>query len=206
MDFAQLRKENLALLNKECGVSISDSLLLLDSELAIRTKDEVVSRTLALFAVVSCSYGYDVGRAMRWLEREKLYEALTPLEVKALKSYYFADFQVQIEALWALCWALGLVSELRCDEYSPDDFVLSFPNLLQDEGSADFRTRASMRSLEQIAQQCDAYYCLHWASIADGRSRRKSSVMIELDAIVQRRIALEWLSYDEEWDDVPLDT
>jgi hypothetical protein len=83
----------------------------LDEVLGLRGIADVGRRLLSLHTVVATSYGFPKEKALQWLHQEDLADALTVEEGIYLKTKTTAAqnnaMQWQVEALWALAWAVG---------------------------------------------------------------------------------------------------
>jgi hypothetical protein len=79
------------------------------------------------------------------------------------------------------------------------------PDLKKLESTTRFRDRARMRSWQDIFSFCDLAYCLHWA-IQEASRTNRGVTNIQAYVIIERRRALEWVLYGEDWDSVSLDT
>jgi hypothetical protein len=203
----QIREKSLQLASK-VGLAILPTLPLLDGKLRSRSSEEALQRLLCLTATAAVSYGFDRAKAYDWLRQEHLNNLLTEAECRFIERAEGNPqfFQVQVEGMWALAWALGIVSQLDFWKDCDSKFVTVLPNLKASEDSAELRSKAHMRPLDDLLSACDLAYCLHWAvrqAELDGKqlpSRLKGYVVVE------RRRALEWLLSNEPWDAVSLDT
>jgi hypothetical protein len=189
-------------------VEVSSTLPLLDAGLVMRSTDETVSRILAMNAVAATAYGFDKAKAIAWLKQEALTDSLSEQE----RRFVFEGigqpnrFQVQVEAMWALAWAMGIVNEMDFGKDCDNRFVTMLPNLKQSQSSSEFRKKSNPRSLEQVVAALDLAYCLHSATRESGLTGKRPPGNLDADLVVERRRALEWLLSKEAWDEVPLDT
>lgn len=207
MDLKQVRTESIQAA-KKIGVEIPPTLPLLDSELEIRSADEVASRILVLHAVAASAYGFDKTKVASWLKQEALSDSLSKQEKRfVVDGSGQADrFKTQVESIWALAWAMGVVKELNFTKDCDDSFVAQLPNLRWNQSSADFRKKINSRPLKEIVSACDLAYCLHWAIRQSEIDGKPLAGNLKPYVVIERRRALEWLLSNEEWDDVPLDT
>ena len=207
MDVKKIRDESIQTA-KQLGVDVLPSLPLLNSPVEVRSPTEIISRLLAMHAVAAVAYGFDKAKAIAWLNQEVLTDSLTAAE----KHFVFegvgqpSRFQVQIEGMWALAWALGIALELDFAKDCDNRFVMMLPNLKQGQSSINFREKTQQRLAEQIGAACDLAYCLHWAVRQAELSGRPAPGNLKPDVVVERRHALEWLLSKEEWEEVSLDT
>ena len=207
MDNSLIRSRSIQII-KRFGVTVPSTLPFLDTDLALRPVREIVDRILAMHAVVASAYGFKRQAALMWLDREKLLGSVTESEREFLVSESGLPelFQVRVESMWAIAWALGFVSGLDFAKSCNSQFVITFPNLKNNEDSSSFRKNIRPRSLEDIVGMCDVAYCLHWV-ILDSRLRgKKHPSELKEQIVVERRRALEWILSASGWDDVSLDT
>jgi hypothetical protein len=169
---------------------------------------ELLNRALILTALAACGFGFPRPKGLAWIEREGLAEALSPSEERFLRREKGRreGYQKQVEALWALCWVLGVTDSLDFDVACPSDFVTMLPNLKTGEPSDWFRSRCHLRSPEEVGAACDTAYCLHWALREARLAGGPWPPQVIPWILLERRRALEWSLSEDEWDQVPLDT
>lgn len=192
------------------GFHISPNLPLLDSIERLRSKDELVSRTLCLHACVACSYGFQKDKAVNWLEQEGLYDYLAGSEVRYLhdkSDKKNAFFQWQVETLWAMTWITKFHENLDFSDACSDGLSTFFPDLKKGASAIDFKEAAVTRKVDEVVAALDLAYCLHWAvRDAELNGRPVHNSKVPPLAIRERRRALEWVVSSEDWDDIVLDT
>jgi YD repeat-containing protein len=191
------------------GITIPDALPLLDEGLQMRETSDVVCRLLALDAVVSAACGFPKEKAAEWLNQEGLLDWLTAEE----RSFILDDlgeaqiFQVEVEAAWALAWAVQIADKMDFAKECPSYFVTLVPDLKRMETSTHLRKRARARCVQEVVSACDLAYCLHWAlTESELHGSGSGGEALIPYVIVERRHALEWLLSNESWEDVPMDT
>lgn len=192
---------------KKFGLPISGSLPLLDMSLACQSSSSIVDRVFGMLCVAACAYGFEKTRALAWIERETKFAELTPAELKFLQGSIASQqvFTEQIEGMWALCWAIGVVPELDFAKPCASDFVRQLPDLKADQDGGRFRSSAVLVSQKLIASKTDFAYCLHWALVESQRAG-KQPLIPKLPVVVERRRSLEWVFSGGDWDDISLDT
>jgi hypothetical protein len=207
MDLDVIREQSLKTACR-IGVTVSEALPLLDKAQTTKATNEIISRLLCLHATAACAHGFDRGKARAWLEQELLSGELTAAERQFLEgSQGDPDrFKVQVEGMWALAWALGIVPRLDFDKGCDDSFVTMLPNLKVGEKSDTLRSKVKLRSIDEVFSACDLAYCLHWAVRQAYLSGGGSAGKVPPYVIEERRRALEWLLSSEQWDEVALDT
>lgn len=52
----------------------------------------------------------------------------------------------------------------------------------------------------------DYYLCIHWKIVESNLSGEPLVLPVDSYVIVKRRLALEWILYGEDWEDISLDT
>lgn len=209
MNYQELRNRSIAKV-KKLGYEVNPSLPLLDSAVEVRDGKDVVARLLCLYAVVAASYGMARNLTRQWLEKEGLFQSLTPFEENYLNANPSskADNLIQwsVESVWAFAWACGYHDNLDFSDSCADDFIQMLPDLNSQESVDTFSAQAEIRSKPEIEEALDLAYCIHWSVREAQRENRKPPGNVPPNVIEQRRKALEWLLGDVEWDDVTLDT
>ncbi len=208
MDLKAIRqaslRETIAL-----GHNPNENLPLLDAVEEIRSANEISARILALFAYVSCSYGFAKAKAIEWLRANDLYEHLATSEEKYLDGASNAirpNTQWMVEALWALTWVTSHQNELDFSKPCSSDFIGIFPDIKNGEAANKFLESASHRAVEEVVRAADLAYCLHW-SVRDLQLKGKMpDTQVSPMVIVERRRSLEWVITNEPWDEIELDT
>jgi uncharacterized protein DUF4272 len=207
VDLKRIRDESIRTA-RQLGAEVSATLPLLDAGLEMRSVDETVCRILAMNAVAATAYGFDSAKVTAWLNQEALTNSLSEQE----RVYVFEGigrpdrYQIQVEGMWALSWAMGIVTEMNFAQDCDSRFAAMLPNLKQQQTSAEFRKRANPRSLETVISGCDLAYCLHWAIRQAKLGGYRPPASLQPYVVVERRRALEWLLSTEAWDEVQLDT
>jgi len=207
MDPTEARTHSLRIA-LEAGVSIPSHLPLLDAGLVLRQQDDVVDRLLCLTAIAAAAYGFSKAKALAWLRQEALDAKLMNIERDFLERGKGRpqDFQFQVEGMWALSWAIGIVQKFNFWEDSDSRFVNLLPNLKVSQSSTEWRRKARLRSSDEIIAACDLSYCLHWAVRQAEIENNPPPANLRSHLVVERRRALEWLLSRENWDAISLDT
>jgi hypothetical protein len=190
------------------GVEIASSLPLIEPISRPKSKEAITDRLLCLHVVAACSYGFDYDKGFEWLGREQLANSLTERESEFLKKGIGekTTFQFSIEGMLALSWVLGLARELDFSAECSRDFFFLMPNLKQAQSSSALRDQIRLRSTEEIFAAVDLAYCLHWAVRNAAIGKQVIDSLAKSYVIAERRRALDWVSSDQAWDDVALDT
>lgn len=191
---------------QEIGIEIPLTLPFLDTNLSIRNIEEVISRMLIIHALAAVAYGFGKEKAVKWLRHERVFPLLTVRESLFLKSGKNPEqFKLQVEGLWALAWAMGILKgDLDFTKDCDKDFVTLLPNLKL-ESAADFRKKINPRPLLEVLGVLDLSYCLHWA-VRQSTLSGHPVLKLKDSVVVERRKAFEWLLHEEGWDEITLDT
>ena len=190
------------------GFEVNKALPLLDEIQNARTADETFKRLLCLHATAACAYGFDRGKARAWLEQEDALGDLMASEQQFIENGSGDPnrFKIQVEGMWALAWALGIVPRLDFGKDCDNKFVMLLPNLKIGEKSDALRSKVKPRATDEVIAACDLAYCLHWAVRQAQLTGGKLPGKVQPYVIEERRRALEWLISSDQWDDVSLDT
>jgi hypothetical protein len=95
------------------------------------------------------TFGFDHRRGLVWIEENGVSGGLTEGEYRYLRApkvhtALLESLQLRIEALWALCWVLHHVEELRFDEYCRGSLSELTPNLASGETIERFKRGSSL--------------------------------------------------------------
>jgi hypothetical protein len=177
---------------------------------AHRSSDEVVRRLCAISACIAVSFEFDNLRAIQWLRDNDLWNHLCHDEVLYLEGEHKTNrvlenaIQLRIEAMWALCWSVGLTKELDFGDYCGSELKSLVPDIARNEATTQLLRRCKLRDVAEIIAAEDLAYCLHWGVVE--AQIRGLSIPIRGYVIIQRRHALSWILSTDDWDEVPLDT
>ncbi len=172
-----------------------------------KSKDEAVSRLLCLYAQAVRAEGIGLRKVRAWLSSEGLSKAQTRdertfLEWSTRDPDPFTAFNV--ESIWTLAWALGLVEELDFGKDTGDELIDLLPDIKKGEGGAALRAKAALRPWEEILAACDVADCIHWAIREEHMKGWKPSGKVHPYALTERRRALKWLICGKAWNVVSL--
>lgn len=115
------------------------------------------------------------------------------------------NYAWQYERVHVLLWALGFVDKLKNPNEVCD--VATEAKLIRANSVAELIAKAKPRSMNEVMNQADLYYRLHWAAIELRLNNKKSQNMDE-EIVSERHYALNWLIHylNQEWDEVTTDT
>lgn len=207
MDRELIRAQSLKTA-KGLGYPVNEALPLMDDVHTSRSVSEIIERLLCLHAAAACAYGFDRSTARAWLDKELLLSHATAAERQFIE-HGNGDpnrFRVQVEAMWALAWALGVVTHIEFSKKCSDSFAVMLPNLKVNETSSALRSKVRLRTIEELFEACDLAYCLHWAIRQAHLTGGKLPGNVPAFVVEERRRALEWLLDSDPWDAVSLDT
>lgn len=222
MDFDEIRAGSVRRLR---SLGLDDPLpphfpLLGDEDVAwVRPVDQAVARCHAIAAAVGVQEGGDAEEIAevlreddleRWLfgpERALLRHRAgeEELDERALEQAEI-DVSWRKESLWTLLWALGFVDELKPDELCGDSSA--YERLAPEMDPAQTRDDVELRPVEELAAELDFHYCLHWHTRQHRLDQREDELPEPLNEgfVRERRLPLEWLFADEDWEEISLDT
>ena len=162
----------------------------------LRPLHEIEERVAILNVVLARCFGLSPDAGMAWLIQAELADRLTEPE----RQFVAAGegdrriFSLHLDALFALCWTLGLVMDLDPVQTSPDGLVDRLPDLARFESYQQWRARTltALRAPVDVAIALDLYYCLDWAYVEAEKHDLPLPGPLNSNAIGQRRWALEW--------------
>ena len=179
-----------------------------------RESAEVADRALVLHAMLQIYFGAPNELIHEWIYGNRLEAALSRRDrsVLARKPDDLTDQEKTnlfwcIEALWAMTWAGQLIKELAIDKPVGNNLASLLPNLRVNEDASRFRKSFALRPFEEIYGMLDLYYRAHWYA-RDGHLNGYPTESFNLDVIMERRRALEWIADQNlpDWEDAPNDT
>ena len=189
-------------------IEVPDHLPIIESleEVNPRSPSDIASRLCALAYVIGLGFGAKGSDLMEYLEKYNLIPFVSNYE-KDLLSTDTIEEQDKLNMTWltecaqSLAWCIGLV-ELDHFKHCDDDLAEKIPFK---ENPAEFISKAECRPIEQIQEQADLLYRMHWYvrnySLTDKECALSQSIVSE------RRKAIDWAyGVEEEWDEVPMDT
>lgn len=129
------------------------------------------------------------------------------LQSKDLEDQDYVNAIWRYESLNVLMWASGYVDKL----YFPSDIVqvtsITTP-IRESTDFSGFKQKLNMRSKDEILDQLDLIYRLHWACV-DARINNQPPLNgVNQSVVYERHYALNWLinRYNEAWDNVSTPT
>lgn len=215
------RNKTIKILKKQ-GILVNTNLPFISSEnIKLKSIENVKKRIKAsmLAAMYACSInnGEHLGEALMFisakmgdyglsiddfLEKEKRL-----LQNKEINILDVRDIGWSYEAIYSLLWAVDLISNkelINASKICNTDRAMSILGMITTKGYEDI---PKFRSLDEILDMLDLYYCYHWACV-EKKIRPDTNIgKLNPDVVVERRKGLEWLiSNVVDWNDISLDT
>lgn len=181
-------------------------------EMVLKSKQAIIERAYALALIAAKGEGVP----QEQLERVKQTLPVTGLSPQENYIYEKAELapQEQTNAIWryeslnVLMWVLGFLDSLAypsqiCDVPVIVDHILN-------QSRQDFEARATVRSKEEILDETDLVYRMHWACVQARLKGQEPGGELNPSVIYERHYALNWLCAhrddNTQWDDVTTDT
>lgn len=166
-------------------------------DISLRRIRDIEARAAILNVVQARVFDMPPQLAMRWLLDAHVLEELTPDEWQFIATGKGTPqrYSEQLECLYTLAWALGLVPHLDPSEYCSDALPSLMPDLRTSESFGTWRARTlpACRDAVEIAEMLDLYSCLDWL-YSDARNRRRNPPgPLDESLLWHRRWALEWV-------------
>lgn len=173
-----------------------------------RSQEEIVRRALALMVVAGKAVaGHDVGRIL--MERSSVQGFLSPVEAEFMGDLNpdhsaRAYFSWRYECLHVVLWALGIIEELG-QPTAICDVAFIDATMVELEGRG-LREKARLRPAVELSAAAEALERAHWRVRDAQIFGRPIPDGINPDVAYERHYAINWLTGDEEWDEVSTDT
>lgn len=207
---------------RELGIPCLESMPELPPEEACKWKsqEDIARRAAALLIVIQ--YACDVAQGadleeskdfiIELLRKFGVEDELTDNERELLEeqnptSQTAINITWQYEAYWALIWALGLVEKLDFpDQVCDCDYAIR--TVSECDSFDEFYRKTSLRSHEEILDEADRIYRLHWACVNSRIHDEEAPAGMNESIVMERRRGLFWMigRFDEAWDDISMDT
>lgn len=188
--------------------------------LQFKSQEDIARRAVALLIVIqfACDVAQkgDIEESREFftnmLHTYEVHEFLTEHEKFFLEAQHpgaqeAVNISWQYEAYWTLIWALGLVEELNF----PDDVCdceYAIQVVSRCETFEQFYGQTVLRSKEDIVDEADKIYRLHWACVDSRINGQEAPLALNESVVMERRRGLFWMIgyQDEEWDTISMDT
>jgi hypothetical protein len=203
------RKENSESFLREKGIAINSHLPCLPTfeQAKLRTKEEIIERIYALTLLTAWGEG---------VEKEKLEHVRNQWQIahfspqeSAIYAKEILDDTEKVYATWRyeglnlLLWAVGLVELAYPDDICDVAYIVS---IILGNSREDFFEKAELRHKEDILQEADKAYRMHWACVDARLKNQQVGGELHEGVIYERRYALEWLISEQEWDNIEMHT
>ena len=182
-----------------------------ESNVTIRTQDEVVDRALALCYLGLKSEGLEQEQLDKMDKEFNITEKLTDDEKLYAKSnqpteQQKTDANWRYESLHILLWALGYID------------TLSYPNEMCNVGNdvkiiyelkeKKFRQNSKLRTKKEILDQADLILRFNWACVNARVKNEQAPSGLNSNVVYERHYSLNWLIkfMNLDWDKVTTDT
>ncbi|MFD0048061.1 DUF4272 domain-containing protein [Actinomycetes bacterium NPDC127524] len=194
---------------RRAGIPFNSNLPVLKDEIQIRTVDEIANRAMCICTVAAKGEGTESEVVKKIIQRYDLINHFTKNEKEFLLNDDVSEeerihFSWKYEGYWVLLWMLGYV-----DELSYPNAICDVPfavTQLSERTRETFIAEAIIRSKEELAEQADLIYNMHWAvrqAQIDGMAIPGD---LNIGVVQERHYALNWLLGTENWDEVETHT
>ncbi|GAA3413102.1 DUF4272 domain-containing protein [Paenibacillus hodogayensis] len=187
---------------------------------SFQTQEAIARRAVSLLIVIQ--YACDVAQGKQFdeskhffigmLQRFGVEEYLTENERQFLQEEEpnrkeAISISWQYEAYWTLIWALGFVETLNFpDQVCDCEYAIQVVSSC--ETFEQFYIQTAMRNKEEIMDEADKTYRLHWACVNSRIQGEDAPAGLDESIVMERRRGLFWMigHRDEEWDTISMDT
>jgi len=182
-----------------------------ESEVEIRSKDEILVRILALAAVGLKSEGLEDEFLIPFIDKYELTPHFSPGEATFLQQ---ANPEEQVlhamnwryESMETLMWVVGLIDSLDFPNKLCDASKLV--HLLYQKSYVELLQIATLRPKAEIMDALDLSLLFHWAARNSWLKQEDPPAGIEHGVVYERHYAFNWVTQleREEWDEVSTGT
>ena len=212
MTAEERKKKNEAYL-KELGFKfVGLPILEEEDNTEIREPVEVAKRIFVLAYLGVYAEDGDRDEIIEYLKAENIWDAVSEIEKELfLKDKLTKQDKINIswrsEAMFTLLWAIHKIDklDLPIEECSIWDTLNLLPDYL--EPTKDFISYATTRTKSEILNETDLIYRIHLIIHRDIQTGNEPTANIDESMVKERRYAFNWLTfYEDNWDDITLDT
>ena len=177
-----------------------------------RESKDVASKTVVLFGLLYVAHNEKTPQEIiSYFKKYNLWDFVSPEEREYLEKSKRSNEENnqitwRIECINILLWSIGKFEKLdfptaMCDFSEYKDL----PNIKKDP--TEWIEKARLRNTEEILNETDLIYRIHWAVRDASLNGKKIPGNINQDVVIERHFALNWLTmYQEEWDNITTDT
>lgn len=214
------RQKNNQILTQQ-GISTNDNLSCNESDVQIKSLDEICKRAIACLITIQVACDINNGKDIKSEEYKENFDFINSLykkynvenclnskEKRIIKGTYSKqdaiDMDWAYESYWALCWCLSLVDDIKNGgEMCDCDKAISF--VIDSNSYEDFKNKCKLRDIDEILDMKDLYYRYNWA--INNKKVDSNTTIGNLDAsnVIERRRGIEWVLSDiDDWYDIQL--
>lgn len=212
---SQARKQRTIDLLKSYNIPVLDSLPTVpsSSQVQYRSEGEVATRIIGVAATAVKGELRSSDIPFQVLEKYGIHpNDVSPVELNFLQNptpgdQEFVNATWRYESLNVLLWAAGYIDDLHFPTQIVDVAVLT-EDIRECRDFEEFLLNANMRGMDEILDQLDLTYRLHWACVNARVKNEQVPMGLNPSVIFERHYAFNWLvnRYNEAWDDVSTPT
>jgi hypothetical protein len=177
-----------------------------------RSTIDVASKAFVLYGIIYVANNAKTSEEMiAYFKKYDLWDHVSPDEREYLEKEEKTmedniPYTWRIETLNVLLWALGNFDKLNFPAAMCDfRHYRNLPDIEKDP--TDWIRNARLRDTEDILNESDLIYRIHWATRDAYLNKRPDPAGLNESIVMERHFALNWLTmYGEDWDDITTDT
>lgn len=179
-----------------------------------RTAIEIARRVIVLHCVIAAAHGVSKQDITEWLNEERLWDELTPHELKFMKQEKLFNQQDRWRLTWfaesqlVLLWSIGKLNEIPSPTKKCDTKIVvdAMPGLFEE--TLPFINSAIRRSDEDIENAEENIYDIHCRVGQAIRKGEETPEGYDSDVVYFRHYGLAWVTgyLNQSWDQVTPDT
>ncbi|MGB3465103.1 MAG: DUF4272 domain-containing protein [Cyclobacteriaceae bacterium] len=209
-DAAIERKQRSEAILRSHRVKINEYLPVVEEQVEIRSKKEVIDRIYALVTIAAKGEGVATEHLQDVMERLSI-DSFSEKEEIWLATDTLTD-QDKVNATWRyeslylLLWSISRVEELPYPSViCPVEEIVA---MIIKSSREDFAKQAKLRETSEILDMLDLIYRMNWACVDARLNGEEVSGNLQPGVVYERHYALNWLvNYmDQEWDNISTDT
>lgn len=204
------RKEHSESILESHGIQINKNLPVIEEEIQLRRKADVLDRIYALVTIAAKGEGVkteQIGAVMERLQISHFSEQEQDIMSKEeLSDQERLNATWRYESLYLLLWSVE-----KCDTLPYPSVICPVEEIvgaILSKSREEFSNESILRSKEEILDQLDLVYRMNWACVNARIKGEEPSGNLMPGVVFERHYALNWLiNYqDQDWDYISTDT
>lgn len=186
-----------------------------NNDITLRSPKEIAAKTVSLWFLINLTNdpsSENKKDTLGLIKQFGLLDTVSTCDLEFLTNNNHSEQDIidltwRTETIKTLYWALNLIPNLGTPIEDESVYNISEDIVEKYPSPEVFISNAKLRSKEEILNETDFIYRLHWASRPHRRSDQNVPANYDYSVIRERDFALRWITNPNiDWDEITLDT